>query len=223
MFALRKTNRHRQTKGSQKTRSRRLGFESMEPRILLSHKAGHEPPGGGGGGGNDPAPAEYSLVDLGTLPGLTEAIANDVNESGWVAGVSFISGVLSARAFVVVPTDLDNDGELDGYSNSSGAGTTCLRDYSGGRREKSFRFRFVSRETFAPEWRAQAGAPRSLVNEARRPRRFQPRHPASMPGLRPLRGKGPQTALNARVASHPMVKVRAIGHCPPDRYYQRSD
>ena len=90
MFALKSTNRHRQSKTSRKTLARSLDFELMEPWIVLSHKTGHEPPGGGGGGGGggDPPAAEYSLVDLGALPGNSAGTAHDVNESGWLVGTS---------------------------------------------------------------------------------------------------------------------------------------
>ena len=97
----------------------------MEARILLSHKSGHEPPGqggGGGGGGETPPAAEYSLIDLGTLPGGSRGYASDVNESGWVVGAAFSAD--GNRAFVLVPQDIDGDGNSDWYSNASGTGST---------------------------------------------------------------------------------------------------
>jgi len=119
MFALKSTNRRRRTKTSRKTLSRSLDFELMEPRIVLSHKTGHEPPGGGGnGGGGDPPAAEYSLVDLGALPGHSAGTAQDVNESGWVVGASWLSDVSgTSRAMIVIPDDIDGDGDLDWYAD----------------------------------------------------------------------------------------------------------
>ena len=126
MFALMGKNQRRQSKTSRKTLARSLDFELMEPRIVLSHKTGHDPPGGGGngGGGGDPPAAEYSLVDLGALPGNSAGTAHDVNESGWLVGTSWggVSG--TQRAFVLVPQDTDADGELDWYSNASGVDST---------------------------------------------------------------------------------------------------
>ena len=89
MFRRMRTKRNRNSKRSTRTGRRWLTFESMEPRILLSHKTGHEPPGGGGGddGGGGDATALVSqwavnagtnALDIASVPGEDSVVAAGV-------------------------------------------------------------------------------------------------------------------------------------------------
>jgi probable HAF family extracellular repeat protein len=126
MFALNKAKRNRPSSSSSVSRSRRLRFESMEPRILLSHKAGHEPPGGGGGGGGEPE-VTYTVVQLGTLGG-SESRAYDVNDTNQVVGWSSNAGAQD-RAFLwedVNGNDLSDAGEMIDLGTLGGGGSRAL-------------------------------------------------------------------------------------------------
>jgi len=75
--STRRTRRSRQHHSRPSAR-RRLAFEVVEPRILLSHKgpcpgSPHCGGGGGGGGGGGDGGSEtaYTVVDLGTLGGAS--------------------------------------------------------------------------------------------------------------------------------------------------------
>ena len=48
--------------------------------------------------------AANQLTQLGTLPGLPSALANDINQAGTIVGFAFSADFLTSRAFIGAPT-----------------------------------------------------------------------------------------------------------------------
>ena len=105
---------------SRKKGRRRLAFEAMEQRVLLSHGPAfcadhpdHPHCGGGGGGGGGDTGITYTVVDLNTLGG-TNSYAADINDAGQVVGNSrTASGDLHAFLWEDVNANRQSDaGEM---------------------------------------------------------------------------------------------------------------